>query len=207
WKKIGPERALGCVVYPACEIAEPGVIQHNEGERFSLGEPSGEMTDRLKTLSSLLISGGLKAPQKRRIRDEIWIKLWGNCSFNPVSALTGASLDKIGEDASSRALVAAIMAEVQQVGEALGIRFNVSIDDRIKGAASIIGHKPSTRQDIELGRPLEIDPLVSAVLELSVGLGIETPSLRHVTALLMLQAEILGLYDRSEALEARLLGQ
>ena len=99
------------------------------------------------------------------------------------------------------------MAEVQQVGEALGIRFNVSIDDRIKGAASIIGHKPSTRQDIELGRPLEIDPLVSAVLELSVGLGMETPSLRHVTALLMLQAEILGLYDRSEALEASLLGQ
>jgi 2-dehydropantoate 2-reductase len=163
------------------------------------------MTDRLKTLSSLLISGGLKAPQKRRIRDEIWIKLWGNCSFNPVSALTGASLDKIGEDASSRALVASIMAEVQEVGEALGIRFNVSIDDRIKGAASIIGHKPSTRQDIELGRPLEIDPLVSAVLELAVGLGIETPSLRHVTALLKLQAETLGLYDRSEALEVRLL--
>ncbi len=206
WKKIGPERAIGCVVYPACKITEPGVIQHNEGERFSLGEPSGEMTDRLKTLSSLLISGGLKAPQKRRIRDEIWIKLWGNCSFNPVSALTGASLDKIGEDASSRALVASIMAEVQEVGEALGIRFNVSIDDRIKGAASIIGHKPSTRQDIELGRPLEIDPLVSAVLELAVGLGIETPSLRHVTALLMLQAETLGLYDRSEALEVRLLG-
>ena len=206
WQKIGPHRALGCVVYPACEIAEPGVIQHIEGERFSLGEPSGERTERLKILSSLLISGGLKAPQKRRIRDEIWIKLWGNCSFNPVSALTGASLDKIGEDAQARALVAAIMAEVQLVGEALSIRFNVSIDDRIKGAASIIGHKPSTRQDVELGRPLEIDPLLSAVIELAVGLDIETPALRNVTALLMLQAETLGLYERSAALEASLSG-
>lgn len=196
YHQLGAERAIGCVVYPACEIASPGVIQHIEGNRFSLGEPSGETSDRVKTLSSLLIAGGLKAPQKRRLRDEIWIKLWGNCSFNPVSALTGASLDKIGSDPYCRALVAEIMAECQTVGEALGVRFNVSIEERINGAAAIIGHKPSTRQDIEMGRPLEIDPLVTAVLELAERLEIDTPVLRHVAGLLMLQAETLGLYKR-----------
>jgi len=196
YHEIGAERAIGCVVYPACEIAEPGLVRHIEGIRFSLGEPSGEASERVKHLSSLMISGGLKAPQKRRIRDEIWIKLWGNCSFNPVSALTGASLDKIGADAGCRALVAQIMAECQQVGEALGVRFNVSIEDRINGAASIIGHKPSTRQDIEMGRPLEIDPLVTAVIELADRLDIAVPTLKHVSSLLMLQAETLGLYQR-----------
>ena len=117
WNSWGPERAIGCVVYPACEIAEPGLIRHLDGDRFSLGEPSGERTDRLKTLSELMIKGGLKAPQKRRIRDEIWIKLWGNCSFNPVSALTGASLDQIGADEGCRELVRQIMTECQAVGK------------------------------------------------------------------------------------------
>jgi len=195
WNSWGPERAIGCVVYPACEIAEPGLIRHLDGDRFSLGEPSGEPSERVKTLSSLLIKGGLKAPQKRRIRDEIWIKLWGNCSFNPVSALTGASLDQIGADKDCRQLVRQIMAECQSVGEALGVRFAVSIEDRIEGAARIIGHKPSTRQDIEAGRPLEIDPLMTAVLELADGLSIEAPALRHVTGLLKLQASVLGLYQ------------
>jgi 2-dehydropantoate 2-reductase len=196
YREIGAERAIGCVVYPACEIAEPGVIQHMDGERFSLGEPSGEASERVKTLSQLLIAGGLKAPQKKRIRDEIWVKLWGNCSFNPVSALTGASLDEIGNDPACRHLVHSIMAECQQIGEAIGVRFNVSIEDRIDGAARIIGHKPSTRQDIEAGRPLEIDPLVTAVLELADRLGIKAPTLAHITALLKLQARTLGLYGR-----------
>ena len=195
WNGLGPERAIGCVVYPACEIAEPGRIQHLSGDRFSLGEPSGEASDRIKTLSALMIKGGLKAPQKRRIRDEIWIKLWGNCSFNPVSALTGASLDQIGADPGCRSLIRQIMEECQLVGEALGARFAVSIEDRIEGAARIIGHKPSTRQDIEAGRPLEIDPLMTAVLELADGLSIPTPALRQVTSLLKLQASTLGLYQ------------
>lgn len=195
WNKIGPERAIGCVVYPACEISKPGTITHIEGNRVSLGEPSGESTERLKTLSDLMIKGGLKAPQKKRIRDEIWIKLWGNCSFNPVSALTGASLDKIAEDPDTRKLVAEIMSECKQVGEALSIRFAVSIEDRINGAGKIIGHKPSTRQDIEMGRPLEIDPLVTALIEVANQLQIDTPSLAGVTALLKLQARTLGLYS------------
>lgn len=195
WNDLGPERAIGCVVYPACEISEPGWIRHLDGDRFSLGEPSGEASNRIKTLSALMIKGGLKAPQKRRIRDEIWIKLWGNCSFNPISALTGASLDQIGSDPGCRALVRQIMKECQSVGETLGVRFAVSIEDRIEGAARIIGHKPSTRQDIEAGRPLEIDPLMTAVLELADGLSISTPALREVTSLLKLQASTLGLYQ------------
>jgi 2-dehydropantoate 2-reductase len=194
WNKIGPERAIGCVVYPACEISKPGIITHIEGNRISLGEPSGESTQRIKTLSDLMIKGGLKAPQKKRIRDEIWIKLWGNCSFNPVSALTGASLDKIAEDPDARKLVAEIMNECKQVGEALSIRFAVSIEDRINGAGKIIGHKPSTRQDIEMGRPLEIDPLVTALIEIANQLKIDTPRLLGITALLKLQARTLGLY-------------
>ena len=196
WNEIGPQRAIGCVVYPACEIAAPGLVKHLDGDRFTLGEPSMEQSERVKTLSSLMIAGGLKAPQKPRIRDEIWVKLWGNCSFNPVSALTGATLDAIGNDPESRALVHAIMTEVKSVGEAIGVRFSVPIEKRIDGAAAIVGHKPSTRQDIEAGRPLEIDPLVTAVLELAEGLSIETPALAHVTALLKLQAETLGLYSR-----------
>ncbi len=195
WDSLGPERAIGCVVYPACEIVEPGWIRHLDGDRFSLGEPSGEASERIKTLSALMIKGGLKAPQKRRIRDEIWIKLWGNCSFNPVSALTGASLDQIGADAGCRALVHKIMEECHEVGKALGVRFAVSIEDRIEGAARIIGHKPSTLQDIEAGRPLEIDPLMTAVLELADGLSIPTPALYQLTSLLKLQASTLGLYQ------------
>ena len=194
WDEIGPQRAIGCVVYPACEIAAPGHVRHLDGDRFSLGEPSGERTDRIRDLSALMIAGGLKAPVRPRIRDEIWIKLWGNCSFNPVSALTGATLDEIGNDPGSRQLVTDIMTEVQAIGEAAGARFGVSIDKRIAGATAIVGHKPSTRQDIEAGRPLEIDPILTAVIELADRLEIEAPALSSVTALLKLQAATLGLY-------------
>ena len=194
WDEIGPQRAIGCVVYPACEIAAPGHVRHLDGDRFSLGEPSGERTDRIRDLSALMIAGGLKAPVRPRIRDEIWIKLWGNCSFNPVSALTGATLDEIGNDPGSRQLVTDIMTEVQAIGEAAGARFGVSIDKRIAGATAIVGHKPSTRQDIEAERPLEIDPILTAVIELADRLEIEAPALSRVTALLKLQAATLGLY-------------
>ena len=194
WDEIGPQRAIGCVVYPACEIAAPGHVRHLDGDRFSLGEPSGERTDRIRDLSALMIAGGLKAPVRPHIRDEIWIKLWGNCSFNPVSALTGATLDEIGNDPGSRQLVTDIMTEVQAIGEAAGARFGVSIDKRIAGATAIVGHKPSTRQDIEAGRPLEIDPILTAVIELADRLEIEAPALSRVTALLKLQAATLGLY-------------
>ena len=201
WKNINPERALGCVVYPACEIEKPGVIKHIKGNRFSLGEPSGVNTDRLKILSDLFIKGGLKAPQKKNLRDEIWIKLWGNCSFNPISAITGASLDMIGNDPTSLVLIKQMMEECQKVGEAVGVHFGVSIDKRIDGASSIIGHKPSTRQDIEMKRPLEIDPIMSAIIEIGNKLKIPTPMLKHINSILKLKADYLGLYKRNELIE------
>jgi len=201
WDTIDPKRALGCVVYPACEIEKPGVIRHIKGNRFSLGEPDGINSERLKILSNLLIAGGLKAPQKKRIRDEIWIKLWGNCSFNPLSAITGASLDVIGNDLGSRLLITQLMEECQNVGQALGVKFNVSIEDRINGATSIIGHKPSTRQDIEMKRPLEIDPIMSAIIEIGQKLNIPTPMLKNINAILKLKADYLGLYQRNKTIE------
>ena len=201
WRYLGPERAVGCVVYPACDVPEPGVIHHASGDRFTLGEPDGSDSGRLRLLSELLIAGGLRAPRKARLRDEIWIKLWGNSSFNPVSALTGASLDLIGSDAACRRLIHDMMVECKAVGEAVGARFGVTIEQRIKGSTDIVGHKPSTRHDVELGRPMEIDPLVSSVQELARRLGISTPNLDTVAALLRLQGQVLGLYERKAHLE------
>ena len=201
WKTLNPKRALGCVVYPACEIEKPGTIKHIEGNRFSLGEPNGINSERLKILSDLFIKGGLKAPQKKNLRDEIWIKLWGNCSFNPISAITGASLDVIGNDPSSRLLIKEMMEECQRVGKAIGVNFSVTIEKRIDGASSIIGHKPSTRQDIEMKRPLEIDPIMSAIIEIGTKLNIPTPMLKHMNGILKLKADYLGLYKRSQLIE------
>lgn len=207
WKFFGPERAIGCVVYPACDVPEPGVIQHRSGDRFTLGEPDGSSSDRLETLSKLMIAGGLKAPRKPRLRDELWIKLWGNCSFNPVSALTGASLDLIGADVACRSVVRDMMLECRAVGEALGARFNVGVEKRIQGGADIVGHKPSTRHDVELGRPMELDALVCTVLELARRLEIPTPTLDTVAALVRMQGQVLGLYERKDAIEKVIAGE
>ena len=201
WNFFGPERAIGCVVYPAASVPEPGVIEHKYGNRFSLGEPDGSETERLETLSKLMIAGGLKAPRKGRLRDELWIKLWGNCSFNPVSALTGASLDLIGENEACRDVIRRMMLECKQVGEAVGARFAVDVERRIDGGAEIKGHKPSTRQDVEQGRPMELDALTSTVLELARRLDIETPTLDAVAALVRMQGVVLGLYERKPELE------
>lgn len=201
WAAFGPERAIGCVVYPACEISAPGQITLKSGDRFTLGEPGGQRSERVMKLSELLRAGGLRAPVKLRLRDEIWIKLWGNCSFNPVSALTGASLDLIGNDPASRAVIRDAMIECRKVGLAVGARFNVDIERRIQGGADIIGHKPSTRHDVELGRPMELDALTSTVLELARRLGIETPTLNAISALVRLQGSVLGLYDKQDSIE------
>ena len=201
WAAFGPERAIGCVVYPACEISAPGQITLKSGDRFTLGEPDGQRSERVLKLSELLRAGGLRAPVKPRLRDEIWIKLWGNCSFNPVSALTGASLDLIGNDPASRAVIRDAMIECRKVGLAVGARFNVDIERRIQGGADIIGHKPSTRHDVELGRPMELDALTSTVLELARRLEIETPTLNAISALVRLQGSVLGLYDKQESIE------
>ncbi|MDA7965575.1 2-dehydropantoate 2-reductase [Ruegeria sp.] len=206
WRAFRPERAIGCVVYPACAVSAPGEITHKSGDRFTLGEPDGNRSDRAMRLSKLLRDAGLRAPVKPRIRDEIWIKLWGNCSFNPVSALTGASLDQIGGDAACRAVVRDMMVECRNVGQAVGARFSVPIERRIQGGADIIGHKPSTRHDVEQGRPMELDALVSTVLELARRLQIPTPTLDAVAALVRMQGQVLGLYNRRPDVEVAITG-
>ncbi len=194
WNGIGPERALGCVVYPAAEVPEPGVIEHVEGDRFTLGEPTGEKSERAKRLSEMLIASKLKAPVRDKIRDEIWIKLWGNCSLNPVSALTGATLEQMCRDADVRALLRLIMLEAQAVAEALGVKFPIDVDKRLAGAEAVGAHKTSMLQDLERGRPMEIDALVSAVQELGRLTGVPTPNLDAVLALVKLRARLAGCY-------------
>ncbi len=193
WKLIGPQRAIGCVVYPACEVPEPGVIQHVSGDRFTLGEPSGERTARVESLSKALIEAGFKAPV-RRIRDEIWVKLWGNLCFNPISALTQATLDIIATDPGTRGVARAMMVEAQQIGERLGVRFGVDVDKRIDGAAAVGAHRTSMLQDLERGRPMEIDALVTAVQEMGRLVDVPTPTLDVVLALVQQRARVAGCY-------------
>ena len=184
WRGIGPERAIGCVVYPSVEVPEPGVIRHLSDDKFSLGEPSGERSERVRTLARVFIDAGLKAPVRPRIRDEIWVKLWGNLSFNPLSALTMATLDVLAGDAGIRVIARAMMVEAQAVGEKHGIRFAVDVDRRIDAAASVGAHRTSMLQDLEQGRPLEIAALVESVMEVARLVGQPTPTIDLVHALL-----------------------
>lgn len=195
WQYIGPERVIGCVVYPAATIVEPGVIEHEYGNRFTLGEPNGEKTERVQALSAVLAQAELRAPVRPRIRDEIWVKLWGNVSLNPVSALTGATLAQMIDDDEVRGVIHAIMVEAQAVGEALGVRFAVDLDKRIAGAREVGEHKTSMLQDLELGRPMEIDALVSSVQELARLTGVATPTIDRVLAMVKMRARLAGCYE------------
>lgn len=188
------ERALGCVVYPAAEVPEPGVVEHVSGDRFTLGEPDGTKSERARALSEALIAAGFKAPVRPRIRDEIWVKLWGNLAFNPLSALTHQTLDVLATQGDLRAVARAMMVEGQAVAEALGVRFPIDVDRRIEGAAQVGAHKTSMLQDLERGRPLEIDALVAAVSELGSAAGVPTPTIDTVLALVRARARAAGLY-------------
>ena len=194
WRGFGPDRVLGCVVYPAAEVIEPGTIRHIEGNRFSLGEPSGEKSDRAMRLSQALNSVGLKAPVRPRIRDEIWVKLWGNLSFNPISALTHATLDVLCTDSGTRAVARAMMVEAQEIAENLGVKFPIDVDRRIDGGAAVGAHRTSMLQDLDAGRPMEIDALVTAVQELGRLTQTPTPTIDTVLALIRLRARSAGLY-------------
>ena len=196
WTVIGPERVIGCVVYPACEVPEPGVIQHLDGDRFVLGEPNGERSERAARLSQALIKANMKAPVRPNIRDEIWVKLWGNATFNPISALTHATLEEIAGDPAVRALCRAVMLEVKAVGERAGGRFAVDVEKRIDGAGAVGAHKTSMLQDLERGRPMEIDALVGSVQEVARWANIPTPHLDAVLALVRQRARAAGLYGR-----------
>jgi 2-dehydropantoate 2-reductase len=180
--QIEPERIIGAVVYPACELAAPGVIKVIEGNRFTLGELDGQRTARIDALSKVMISAGFKAPVAKDIRSEIWVKLWGNLCFNPISALTHATLEEICRFPATRALAAAMMAEAQAVGERLGVQFKISIEQRIAGAEAVGAHKTSMLQDIEHGRALELEALVGSVVELGRITGTPVPTIEAVYA-------------------------
>jgi 2-dehydropantoate 2-reductase len=194
WNTIPPSQAIGCVVYPAAEVTAPGVITHTYGDRFSLGEPDGSRSPRIEAISKLLIASGLKAPVRPKIRDEIWVKLWGNLCFNPLSALTGTTLDVITGRPDLRAICAAMMGEAQVVAEALGVKFAISLEKRIDGAAEVGVHKTSMLQDLERGRPMEIDALLGAVVELGTLVGHAMPTCEIVLALVRQRARGAGCY-------------
>ncbi len=200
WDAVGPQRAIGCVVYPAAEIAEPGVIRHIEGDRFILGEPDGRRSDRADRLCQALKGAGFRSRVRNNIRDDIWVKLWGNLCFNPISALTHATLDHVAGEPGTGGVCRRMMLEAQAIGEKLGARFRVSVDKRIAGGAAVGAHKTSMLQDLESGRPMEIDALVTVVQELGRLVDIPTPTIDVVLALIQQRAAVAGTYkmDRND---------
>ena len=189
---LPPERAIGCIVYPAAEVVEPGVIEHGYGDRFTLGEPTGQRTPRVEAVAAALIGAGFKVPIRPRIRDEIWVKLWGNLAFNPISALTGSTLDLLTGDPGQREVARNMMLEAQAIGEALGVRFAIDVDKRIAGAAEVGAHRTSMLQDLERGRPMEIEALLGVVVELAELTGRPAPTCRTVLALVRARARAAG---------------
>jgi 2-dehydropantoate 2-reductase len=187
---VAPERVIGSVVYPASELLSPGVVKVIEGNRFSLGEPSNEKTPRIEALSQAMIRAGFKSPVSRDIRNEIWVKLWGNCTFNPLSALTRATLQDICQFGPTRQLATAMMSEAKAVAEALGVRFKISLEQRLAGAEAVGAHKTSMLQDLEAGRALELDALLGAVTELGRITGVATPTLDAIEAAVRLLAQV-----------------
>ncbi len=191
-KVIAPENIVGSVVYPASNIVEPGIIKHVNGNRFSLGEPSGFNTERLTYLSNTLKKAGFKAPIQKNIRDEIWLKLIGNLSFNPISALTGATLEEICNNEGTERIVREMMSEAKIIAEKLGAKISISLDKRIDGARKVGAHKTSMLQDIESRKPIEIDSILFAVRELGVLTEVNTPQIDTILSLISQKARLLN---------------
>lgn len=194
WNAIGPKRVIGCVVYPATEIVEPGVVKHIYGEKFSLGEPDGSISTRSMRLSDALERAGFEAPVLKDIRSELWLKLWGNLCFNPISALTRATLDIVATEPSLRALSVHMMEEAQTIAHHYGATFRVDIEKRVNGAARVGAHRTSMLQDLENGRPLEIDALLTSVQEMGRLAGIATPYIDMVLGLVQQLGRSLNVY-------------
>ncbi len=194
WSAIGPERAIGCSVYPAAEITAPGVIKHTYGDKFALGEPDGTASPRIQKISAVMEEAGFRAPILDDIRSELWLKLWGNLCFNPISALTRGTLDVVASHPTSRATAKAMMLEAQVIAESLGASFRVDVERRINGAAKVGKHRTSMLQDLEAGKALEIDALVTAVQEMGRITGHPTPTLDVVLGLVQQLAMNAGLY-------------
>ena len=182
FKSIDPDRLIGCIAYPAATISKPGVIQHIEGNRFPVGELSGMKTERVQMVSDLFTESGFKSRILDDIRSEIWLKLWGNLTFNPISALTHSTLVDICQFPLTRQLAVAMMTEAQTVGERLGAHFRIPMEKRIAGAESVGKHKTSMLQDVEAGKPIEIESMLGAVIELAEVTGVQTPTLRAIYA-------------------------
>ena len=180
WNVITPERIIGCVVYPATEIIEPGVIKHIEGNRFSLGEPNGAQTERISRISKAMARADLKAPVRKNIRQEIWMKLIGNLAFNPLSVITEETLDVLLLNEENKKTAYEAMKEASSIMDKLNVPMSVSIDQRIEGAAKVGSHKTSMLQDYERGKELELDALVVAVKEIADLLGIKTPTIDRI---------------------------
>jgi 2-dehydropantoate 2-reductase len=195
WEKLPPSRVVGCIVYPATELLEPGVIEHTYGNRFEIGEPDGSKSDRATAFSQVMIRAGLRCPVRPRIRDNLWIKLWGNLSFNPICALTLSTMGVVARDPGARAVARAMMLEAQAIAEKLGVQFPIDVDARIAGAAEVGEHKPSTLVDLERGRPMEIDALLGAVVEMGQLVGLPTPTCDVVFSLVRQLARSAGCYE------------
>jgi len=201
-RHVDPARIIGCVVYPAANLVAPGVVQVVEGNRFTLGELDGATTPRLQAIAAALIGAGFKAPITSEIRSEIWLKLWGNLSFNPISALTHATLVDICQFGLTRNLAAQMMTEAEAIANKLGITFRVGIEKRIAGAEKVGAHKTSMLQDIEQGRPIEIEALVGSVVELGSLTGTPTPHINAIFACASLLARTLSIHHGRLAVAA-----
>ena len=194
WDAIGPQRVIGATVYPATEVVAPGVVKHIDGNKFGLGEPNRQISERAQKLSQAFEAAGFKAPVMPEIRNDIWLKLWGNLCFNPISALTRATLDVVATEPGTRALARGMMLEAEKIGRRIGVHFRVDVDRRINGAARVGAHKTSMLQDLERGRALEIDALLTSVQELGRLTEVETPFIDAVLGLVTQMARVQGLY-------------
>jgi 2-dehydropantoate 2-reductase len=194
WRAIGPERAIGCTVYPATEIVAPGVIKHVYGDRFGLGEPKRTETERVRALARIFEAAGLKAKIYPEIRNDIWLKLWGNLCFNPISALTHATLDVVATDPGTRRVARGMMEEAEKTARRLGVHFRVDIEKRINGAAAVGAHRTSMLQDLDKKRPLEIDALLTVVQEMGRLVDVATPTIDTVLALAQQMGRVAGVY-------------
>ena len=201
-RHIPAERIIGCVVYPAAAAVEPGVIHHVEGDRFPVGELDGSMSERVQRVHDVLVEAGLRSRVLDDIRSEIWLKAWGNLSFNPISALTHATLEDICAFADTRALAATMMGEAQAIAETLGVTFRHTIEKRIEGAASVGKHKTSMLQDVEQGRSLETEALIGAVLEIGRMTSVAAPATQAVYACVKLLNKIMLLEQAGVRLSA-----
>jgi len=189
-RSIPREAAVGCVIYCSTEIVEPGVIRHLEGTRFAIGEPNGEESARCKAISAAFVAGGLRCPVERNLREQIWLKLVGNAAFNPVTALTRATLGELGTLPDLVDLLRAILEECAAVAGALGIELPVSIERRLEAGFAVGGHKTSMLQDLEAGKPLELDCMTGAVIELGGKLGVPVPLTSAIHACTKLLGEL-----------------